>query len=126
MTTGKVNISIDPLTHLISLEFTSPGESDAEHLAMAGEVKRWYEDLASKYPDEKFRVMVDLTNAGVPTKEASQTYIETLSSKRIEKTAFYGVAGTIKAIINFIVSASGKGENVQFFIDKDKAIEWLK
>ena len=124
--TGKVIFTIDPVQRLITLSFSAPGVDEREHLIMAKFVKHWYEDLKVKYPDARFRVLVDLTNAGIPSKGATDIYTSTLSDKQIERTAFYGVAGTIKSIINFIVSASGKGDRVQFFIDKNKALRWLE
>lgn len=124
--TGKVLFTIDPVERLVTLAFKAPGADDHEHVVMAQFVKKWYEDLKNKYPEAHFRVLVDLTNAGIPNKGATDIYTATLSDKQIERTAIYGVASTIKSIINFIVSASGKGDRVQFFIDKNKAIEWLK
>ncbi|HEY4483154.1 MAG TPA: hypothetical protein VI953_03215 [Candidatus Paceibacterota bacterium] len=124
--TGKVLFTIDPVQNLVTLAFKAPGVDDHEHLVMAKFVKSWYEDLKTKYPEQHFRVLVDLTNAGIPNKGATDIYTATLSDKQIERTAIFGVAGAVKSIINFIVSASGKGDRVQFFIDKDKALEWLK
>ena len=124
--TGKVLFTIDPVQHLVTLAFKAPGADDKEHLAMAKYVKQWYENLKTEYPDAHFKVLVDLSNAGIPNKGATDIYTATLSDKQIERTAIYGVAGTIKSIINFIVSASCKGDRVQFFIDKNKAMEWLK
>src|SRR3989344_9289657 len=112
--TGKVLFTIDPVLHIVTLSFKAPGADDHEHLVMAKFVRSWYEDLKVKYPGAHFKVLVDLTNAGIPNRGATDIYTQTLSDKQIERTAIYGVAGTIKTIINFFVSASGRGGRGQF------------
>ena len=126
MPTGKVHLVIDEATNIVTLSFSAPGETDVEHDAMALETRAFYEGLVARKPDGRFRVMVDLTNAGVPTKHATDIYIETLSDKRIERTSFFGLSSSIKSIISFIVNAAGRGDHVRFFIDKDQALAWLK
>ena len=125
MDSDKVVLSLDESSKLINLSFKGPGQDDAEHEQMAATVKNWYEKLVAKYPDTRFKVLVDLTNAGIPNKSATDIYTKTLSDGHISRTAFYGVGPAIKSVINFIVSAAGKGDKVQFFIDPDKAKEWL-
>ena len=126
MPTGKIHLIVDEDTKQVVLSFSAPGLNDNEHNAMAEETKIFYEQLVERRPNDKFRVLVDLTNAGLPTKHATDMYVSTLSDKRIEKTAFFGLSSSIQSIISFIVNASGKGEAVRFFIDKNQALAWLK
>lgn len=125
MVTDKVSVIYNTETRIVELSFTSPGESPEEHDAMAMETKRHFEDLASVHKEGKFKILVDLTNAGIPTKHATDIYISTLSDKLIEKTAIFGLSKTIESIINFIVGASGRGSETRFFLDKAAALEWL-
>lgn len=123
--TGKVSVDLDS-DGIVRLTFKAPGETPEEHDRMAEETREAYEKLKSLHPDGQFRVLVDLTNAGIPTQHAREVYIKTLSDKRIKKTAFFGVGGAIKTIVSFIVSASGKGEEVKFFINQEEALSWLR
>ncbi len=125
MVTGKVNFSLDEETNLVVLSFNAPGKDAEEHDAMAMETKAWAESLLKRFPDRKFKVLVDLTNAGLPTTSASKIYIETLSDNHITKTAFFGVSSSIQSIITFIVNSAGRGEHSKFFIDKANALAWL-
>ena len=93
---------------------------------MAEESKEFYDNLITKNPNAKFKILVDLTNAGIPTKHATEVYVKTLSDKRIVKTAFLGMSQSIESIINFIVSAAGRGDHVRFFIDRQEALEYLQ
>lgn len=93
---------------------------------MAQETEEFYKNLTERFPDKHFRVLVDLTNAGVPTKEASDIYIRTLSDKRIEKAAIFGMGGAIKSVINLIVMAAGRDEHTHFFVDSAQALAWLE
>jgi len=124
--TGKVHLVYEETTNLVTLSFSAPGESPEEHDDMAAETREFYEDMIKRFPERKFRILVDLSGAGIPTKHATDMYIETLSDKRIERTAFYGMSHAIQSIINFIVNAAGRGENVKFFIDQNQALEWLR
>lgn len=126
MDSDKVVFSLDETSKLINLSFKGPGQDDVEHEQMAGTVKNWYDKLVVTHPDTRFKVLVDLTNAGIPNKNATDIYTKTLSDGHIIRTAFYGVGPAIKSVINFIVSAAGKGDKVEFFIDRAKALEWLK
>ncbi len=123
--TGKVSVRIEE-DQIVRLSFTGPGETDEEHLRMAKETKAAYRGVLAKFPDIDFRILVDLSNAGIPTKEAREIYVSILSDKRIKRTAFFGVGKAIKSIVSFIVSAAGKGDNVEFFIDEETALKWLR
>lgn len=123
--TGKVNFVHDEASDLITLSFNAPGSSNEEHDQMANETQTFYDELKAKFPERKFKVLVNLLNAGTPTKHATDLYIKTLSDKQIEKTAFLGMSNAIQSIINFIVNAAGKGDNVKFFISEPQALEWL-
>ena len=124
-TTGKVIVTLDESTQLIVLSFSAPGKDDDEHEAMANETKRLYQDILRKHPEAKFKVLVNLTNTGIPSKRAIEIYINTLSEKHIEKTAFFGMTGAIQSIISFISEAAGRGQNTRFFIDEAQARGWL-
>jgi hypothetical protein len=123
--TGKVKFSLDESTRLVELSFLAPGENADEHNAMAREVDEYYQNMIERFPEGGFKVLVDLTNAGLPTKEASNIYIKTLSDKRIVKAAIFGMGLAIKSVINLIVAASGRDEHTRFFVDREKAVEWL-
>ncbi|HEY4514899.1 MAG TPA: hypothetical protein VJJ22_01945 [Candidatus Paceibacterota bacterium] len=125
MSTGKVLFSFDEKTSLVELSFSAPGENAMEHDAMAEELKQIYEDLISRYKDTQFKVFVDLTNAGLPTKHATEVYVKTLSDKRILKTAFFGISKSIESVINFIIESAGRGGETRFFINKEEALAWL-
>lgn len=116
---------MDESTKLIELSFSAPGETDEEHNAMAREVEEYYNDMIKRFPDGHFKVIVDLSNAGLPTKEASNIYTKTLSDKRIEKAAIFGMGLAIKSVINFIVAAAGRDEHTRFFVDREQALAWL-
>ncbi len=92
---------------------------------MAREVEEYYNDMIKRFPDGHFKVIVDLSNAGLPTKEASNIYTKTLSDKRIEKAAIFGMGLAIKSVINFIVAAAGRDEHTRFFVDREQALAWL-
>lgn len=121
----KVHVTFDESKSLVELSFSAPGENDDEHNEMALAMKAHFDNLVTTHPDAKFKVLVDLTNAGIPTKHATDLYISTLSDKRVAKTAFFGVSKTIESIINFIVGASGRGLETRFFINKEEAYNWL-
>lgn len=126
MPTGKVRLVVNEETKLVELSFSAPGESVEEHDKMAEETREFYKNLLAINPDVKFKVLVDLSNAGIPTKHATDLYIATLSDKHIERTAIFGMSKAIQSVINFIVSAAGKGENVKFFIDREQALKYLQ
>jgi hypothetical protein len=123
--TAKVKLSLDEYTMLIELSFLAAGETDEEHNAMAKEVEDYYQDMLSRFPEGRFKVLVDLSNAGLPTKDASNIYTKTLSDKRIEKAAIFGMGLAIKSVINFIVAAAGRDEHTRFFVDREQALAWL-
>lgn len=125
MDTSKVKFNLDESTKLIELSFLAPGETDEEHNAMANEVEAYYQGMLKRYPEGSFKVLVDLSNAGLPTKEASGIYTKTLSDKHIEKAAIFGMGGAIKSVINFIVAAAGRDEHTRFFVDRAQALTWL-
>ena len=92
---------------------------------MAAEVDEYYKDLVKRFPSGRYKVIVDLSNAGLPTKEASDVYIKTLSDKHIEKAAIFGMGSAIKSVINFIVAAASRDEHTHFFVDREQALAWL-
>jgi hypothetical protein len=111
---------------LVTLTFRSMDISATAHIELAQEVREVYYSLKDRFPNKNFKVLVDLTNAGVPPKKVSDSYIKTLSDRHIEKTAIYGMGSAIKSIVTLITSAAGKGDQLRFFIDKEEALAWLK
>ena len=121
---GEVSVHLEG--EIVYLSFKCIDISAEEHNRIAEEMAQKYAKIKKDNPDTKFKVLVDLMEAGVPTEKARELYIKTLSDNQVEKTAFYGVGGAIRGIISFIVSAAGKGEEVKFFINRDEALEWLQ
>jgi hypothetical protein len=124
--TGKVRVSVENPDEIVVLSFTAPGTTDEEHTKMAEETRAAFEVLVKDFPNNASHVLVDLTHAGIPSSKAREIYIKTLSDRRIKKTAFYGAGTAIKTIVSFIVSASGRGEEVKFFVNDGDARAWLR
>ena len=120
-----LSVSVDE-TGLIYLTFHTKDISDHQHIELSAEVRGVYEIIKEKYPDQKFSVLVDLTDAGNPSKKAAEMYIKTLSDSRIKRVAIFGMSGVIEGIVHFIVAAAGKGDEVKFFIDKGESLRWLR
>lgn len=120
-----LSVSVDE-TGFINLAFHTKDLLEEQHVELSAEVRGVYEIIKEKYPDQKFSILVDLTDAGRPSKRAAEMYIKTLSDSRIKKVAIYGMGSMIESIVRFIVAAAGKGEEVKFFLDKDEAMHWLR
>src|SRR3989344_1998484 len=122
--TKKVRFELEEQS-IIFLHFLAPGSDDAEHARMAHDVATTFEQLKKEHENEKpYRVLVDLSHAGMPSSEARTIYIKTLSDHSILKTAFFGAPSAIQAVVSFIASASGRGDEVQFFVGEKEARDW--
>jgi hypothetical protein len=73
----------------------------------------------------KVLVLNDLTEAGKASSGARKVYAELLESDRIAKHAFVGMSTLTRAIVSFLVRASG-AENARFFTTEEEALKWLK
>lgn len=122
----KGNIQVDVYDKgLVKLTILAPGDTDEEQEQMARDTKEIYGELQSKNPDVKYKVMVDLSKAGIPGSKSREIFIDTLSDRGIVKVAFFGAGTAVRSIVDFIISAAGKGEQVQFFLDEEAAKDWL-
>lgn len=121
----KIEVGLED-SNLVVLRFLENGESDEEHTRMANDIHNAFERIKSEHQGTvSFNVLVDLSKAGLPSAGARTMYIKTLSDKAISKTAFFGAPSSIQAVVSFIVSAAGRGEEVRFFVNEKEAREWL-
>ena len=111
---------------IYQLSFNSQDATEEEHDEMAAETKRLSNLIHQQFPGKALRVLIDLTNGGVPPERARKVYVQTLADKEFDRVAIYGIGSALTSVVDFIVSASGKGDKVHFFVDRDRAIAWLK
>jgi hypothetical protein len=70
-------------------------------------------------------VLDNLTKMGKVPPEARKRVVEVGKAMRCEKLAMYGNNTMLKLGANLLLNATGRGNQVKYFDDYDKAIEWL-
>jgi len=73
----------------------------------------------------KAQFLVLTENLGKVSLEGRRAFSERNGDPRIGNTAVIGVNRFLKIVAQFITVASGKN-NIRFFDDKEKALEWLE
>ena len=69
--------------------------------------------------------LIDLSNAGKPSKEAREIFQKLLTENHVEKTAFV-VGNPVAKIITSFIIAFLKISDIKLFPTQESAIEWFK
>lgn len=69
--------------------------------------------------------LIDLSNAGKPSKEAREIFQKLLTENHVEKTAFVVGNPVAKIIASFIIAFLKTGD-IKLFPTQESAIEWFK
>lgn len=82
--------------------------------------------LLEKYKQQS-RLLIDMTKTGRPTSKARKVHASNMriKAKYFKKTALYGASAMNRVMANFIIKASGKGDNVKYFNTEHQALSWL-
>jgi hypothetical protein len=97
---------------------------------------KWEESGAKKFIEELTKVLetiegkanmfCDASKAGFgPTPKALLIYSDLFKSNKIGKSAIFGLNTANRALVSFLLGASGK-KDLKVFSNKEKAIKWLK
>ncbi|MBD3343637.1 MAG: hypothetical protein GF401_01090 [Chitinivibrionales bacterium] len=73
---------------------------------------------------DKACVLINTEHAGKATSKARRKLYDILKEPFIHKFAVFGIRPYVRAIVNFIMSASGS-KKIRVFSSREKAIEWL-
>lgn len=76
----------------------------------------------------KARVLIDLNNTEESTSGARRVYIDTIKAEPeiIEKLAFLGSSAKNRVMANFIITGSGRENEVRYFESEEEALRWIK
>ncbi|MCK5561725.1 MAG: STAS/SEC14 domain-containing protein [Thermoplasmata archaeon] len=99
---------------------TVVGEIDDETAIVAKKVVADLIEMA----DGEVKIMIDITQAGTPSRNARLIGQESLNDERIGKIAIFGMNPVAKVIASFFMNFTHKN-NIKFFKIKKEAIEWL-
>jgi hypothetical protein len=70
-------------------------------------------------------ILIDLNTLGKTDSETRSIAVSTLKNLDYDKLAFYGNNLFTKYLANFIISATGRNSQIQYFESKEKALEWI-
>lgn len=70
-------------------------------------------------------VLTDITKLGSINLQARMYAVEIIKSVDFDRVAIYGNPGAIEKIINFIITASGRGFKMKYFNNEKEARKWL-
>lgn len=76
-------------------------------------------------------ILVDLSGLSgrginVPPAKTRRIFARLSSQKQVVKVAYVGGSILIKTVAGFILQAAGRGKNMKWFADREKAGKWLK
>ncbi|MBU1167851.1 hypothetical protein KKC60_05630 [Patescibacteria group bacterium] len=86
--------------------------------------------IMKRKPDQKFKVLVDVTFLGRKTKKVSKKsqdiYKSLAKDQQVERVAFASLSYFLRVIITMILKASGKGGFMKGFDNRKEALIWLR
>lgn len=74
---------------------------------------------------KKALILVDMSAVTGHTPEAREEGRHRILGS-YDAMAVYGKSQTLSMIVNWLINATGSGNKVQFFTERDKALDWLR
>lgn len=71
-------------------------------------------------------VLDNLTKMGKVPADARKLVVAIGKAMKCDRLAFYGNSTAVKVGANLLMQATGRGNQIRYFDDYNKAIEWLK
>ena len=120
----KITIDSNLVTATFLVEETNPDDNTRT-------TKLFLEDLekvAKSQSDKQFNLLADLSPIGTGnyvTNESKKLYSETKAFNNFSRIAVVSKSLIIKVLVISISTLTGKFDNVKWFDDKEKALNWL-
>ncbi len=118
---GEYKVWVDKIGIVRGAIFGTHNKDDAEQIIE--EI-----NILIKRRGKNCYVLIDMSKTGRPTYEARKLHAANIKmiSKYFKKAAFFGATTMNRVLANFIIKASGVGDNVKYFKTQDEAIKWLR
>ena len=115
--------------NLINVVITQGVNDVASNVAQAELIRDDLLNIFKTENDKKFNCLIDLlalgTSAHYPSPQARQIFSQLMENKRLLKIAVLAPSPLLRSIIQFIIILTNKKEKVEFFENKDTALNWL-
>ena len=87
-------------------------------------------DIFNKDPQKKYHGIIDLSAikgkiSNVPG-SVRKIYSDISHHGQLKYVAIIGSGLYYEVVVNLIIQAAGKGENIKWFLSREEAIDWLK
>ena len=79
-----------------------------------------------KAANKRVLLLLDLQNMGKLDYESRKIGFQWMLQLEYDKIACYGQSRVLGFIINFMIKASGKGDQIKLMASREEAVNWLK
>jgi len=114
---------------ILNLEMLSGVNDVVSNVRQAELIRDNFLKIFSQKSDQTFNCLISLGGLGpaahYPSPQSRQIFAQLIEDKRLKKIAVYAPSILLQAIMRFIIYVSDKKDNMQFFQNKDQAINWL-
>lgn len=115
---------------ILNLEMLGGVNDVASNVRQAELIRDNFFKIFSQNSNQKFNCLISLSGLGpsahYPSPQSRQIFAQLIEDKQLNKIAVYAPSILLQAIMRFIIYVSNKKDNMQFFQNKDQALNWLK